>query len=291
MRAVRALLRLSSVLALVVLSSLAVASRGGAATTASGTAVTPDVGGTPAVLSVTPNIEVHNGTVVNVSGFYFHQSATGSFLECNATKTEPTVALDGLQVPVSCTSPTGASATTTTTGEIEPPQGFLIRTGQTGPPTSAATDSSGGSAHTDAASYPCPPTAAQLAAGASCEVAFVDPEGDDAGVDISFATSTVTTTTTTTTTAPATPSTRSTTPTTAPPATTTTLAQTASVSVAATATATPLAFTGPGPGVWGTAIGGLLLLDLGFLVLTAYYRPRQVAGLVGRTVVRLFGGR
>jgi hypothetical protein len=56
-------------------------------------------------------------------------------------------------------------------------------------------------------------------------------------------------------------------------------------------TAGPLAFTGSGPGVWLTAIGGLVLLNLGFLLLTVYYRPRRIAALIGRAVVRLFGGR
>ena len=37
-----------------------------------------------------------------------------------------------------------------------------------------------------------------------------------------------------------------------------------------------LAFTGAGPGVWIMALGGLFLLNLGFLVMTLYYRPREL---------------
>jgi hypothetical protein len=50
-----------------------------------------------------------------------------------------------------------------------------------------------------------------------------------------------------------------------------------------------LAFTGAGPGVWFMAAGGLLLLDLGFLVLTMYYRPRELVSGTGRRISRSFG--
>jgi hypothetical protein len=51
-----------------------------------------------------------------------------------------------------------------------------------------------------------------------------------------------------------------------------------------------LAFTGAGPGVWFMAAGGLLLLNLGFLVMTMYYRPRELVAGAGRRVSRIFGG-
>jgi hypothetical protein len=38
------------------------------------------------------------------------------------------------------------------------------------------------------------------------------------------------------------------------------------------------------------AIGGILLIDLGFLVLTIYYRPRQLFAIAGRKVHRMLGG-
>ena len=50
-----------------------------------------------------------------------------------------------------------------------------------------------------------------------------------------------------------------------------------------------LAFTGAGPGVWFMAAGGLLLLNLGFLVLTMYYRPRELVSGAGRRISRIFG--
>ena len=61
-----------------------------------------------------------------------------------------------------------------------------MTTGTVGPPTTG-TDSSGGNAATDAAKYPCPPTPAQQAAGASCFIAFGDLAGDQATTPISFA--------------------------------------------------------------------------------------------------------
>ncbi len=61
---------------------------------------------------------------------------------------------------------------------------------------------------------------------------------------------------------------------------------------AASATAAPaLAFTGTGSGVWFTGLAGLLLLNLGFLMMTLYYHPRQIPSVVRREVRRLLGGR
>jgi hypothetical protein len=50
-----------------------------------------------------------------------------------------------------------------------------------------------------------------------------------------------------------------------------------------------LAFTGPGPGIWVLGIGGFVLIDLGFLVLTIYYRPRELFAIAGRRVNHIFG--
>jgi hypothetical protein len=52
-----------------------------------------------------------------------------------------------------------------------------------------------------------------------------------------------------------------------------------------------LASTGVGPGVWALAIGGLIFIDLGYLLLTAYYRPRELFALVGRGVSGMFRRR
>ena len=52
---------------------------------------------------------------------------------------------------------------------------------------------------------------------------------------------------------------------------------------AGTATsANTLAFTGPGPALWFTLLAGLLLLDLGYLVITTFHRPRELATKVRR---------
>jgi hypothetical protein len=37
-----------------------------------------------------------------------------------------------------------------------------------------------------------------------------------------------------------------------------------------------LAYTGAGRGVWVTLVGGLLLLDLGYLLVTMFLRPREL---------------
>jgi hypothetical protein len=38
------------------------------------------------------------------------------------------------------------------------------------------------------------------------------------------------------------------------------------------------------------AIGGLVLINLGFLIMTMYYKPSEMLVLVGRRVRRTFGG-
>jgi hypothetical protein len=49
------------------------------------------------------------------------------------------------------------------------------------------------------------------------------------------------------------------------------------------------AFTGVGPGIWALATGGLILVDLWYRLITAYYRPRELLAMVGRRVRRVFG--
>jgi hypothetical protein len=55
--------------------------------------------------------------------------------------------------------------------------------------------------------------------------------------------------------------------------------------------ANTLAFTGAGPGVWVTLLAGLLLLDLGYLIMTIFYRPRQLFLRAGREFGRIFRHR
>ncbi len=76
--------------------------------------------------------------------------------------------------------------------------------------------------------------------------------------------------------------------------TTTTVVRTctsASETAASATDAPALAFTGTGSGVWFTGLAGILLLNLGFLMMTLYYHPRQIPSVVRREVRRLLGGR
>jgi hypothetical protein len=79
------------------------------------------------------------------------------------------------------------------------------------------------------------------------------------------------------------------------PGTTTSAGGTPAATAAAGSTTDPnahtLAFTGPGQATWVLAVGGLLLINIGFLVLTIFYRPREIFAMAGRRVLRIFGGR
>ena len=126
-----------------------------------------------AVLMVSPSTGLTNGQSVNVTASGFAASSPGAVLECNNDAGQPTVSVPGNAIPVSCTNPLLTLKTTDASGNLATT--FSIVTGVTGPP-GAGTDSGGGSAATDAANYPCPPTAAQVTAGDSCVIAFGSPE-------------------------------------------------------------------------------------------------------------------
>jgi hypothetical protein len=191
-----------------------------------------------ASLTVTPSTGLANGQKVTVSGSGLHDNSIGSILECNNDPSQPTVVTEGNAVPISCSNPLTTLVTTSKTGTL-PATSFVVHTGTIGPPATGK-DTSGGSATTDAANYPCPPTAAQLAAGYSCDVTFGDENNDDVIQNITFASqSTTTTTTTTPTTTTTTPTTTTTTPTTTTTTPTTTTPTT-------TPTASTLTNTGPG---------------------------------------------
>jgi hypothetical protein len=189
---------------------------------------------------------------------------------------------------VSCAPPTNSNLlTVSSTGTIS--ASVTITAGTVGPPCGASTDlfskcpttdSGGGNPTTDAAAYPCPPTAAQTAAGDSCGLVFGDNGANNATQTVPIAYVP----------APTPGSGTSTTTTSAAAAAAATAAQTAAATKAAT-TASTLAFTGAGPGTWYTLLGGLLLLDLGFLILTLYYRPREMVQLLSRGVHKSFGGK
>jgi hypothetical protein len=201
--------------------------------------------------------------------------------ECNDAPGQPTVNVGAplnRAVPVGCTGILpSTTVSTTATGAFT--VNFTIILGMTGPPCGSSypvscpvADSAGSNPVEDAAKYPCPPTPEQLAAGVSCQLAFGDAGGSSQTVSISFTSD-------------------------SPPSATTAAASAGTAGTAGTpgassahTAANTLAFTGPGPGLWMLAIGGILLIDLGFLVLTIYYRPRQLFAIAGRKVHRMLGG-
>lgn len=210
-------------------------------------------------LSAAPNTGLTNGQSVTVTGSGFAPSSPGNVLECNNAQNQPTVALGSpvnSSVSVGCTAPSlGPSLTSTSaTGTVS--KSYKVATGTIGPPCGAsgdlvttcpATDSAGKDPKADAAGYPCPPTPAQQAAGVTCSLSFGDQAGDVSQATISFQGESAPSATTTTAATPTTAAGAGVSATTAPP--------TASSSGS-------LAYTGPGPPLWITALGGLGLLVL-----------------------------
>lgn len=135
-----------------------------------------------AQLTVDPGTCLTGGQVVTITGSGLKPNSQGGLAQCNSAS-QPTVTVAGSQVPVSCTNPLAQAVMTTSTGTLAAT--FTIITGFTGPPASG-TDSVGRSALTDARDYPCPPTASQAAAGASCTLAFGDAGGDQLSANLSF---------------------------------------------------------------------------------------------------------
>jgi hypothetical protein len=138
-------------------------------------------------VTVDPATCLVNGSIATVSATGLMASSPenylGTILECNSDPGQPTIATLGDAIPVSCTpalankfSPNGAGTLSTT---------FSIVEGVTGPP-SQGTDSAGNPASTDAANYPCPPTAAQVSEGDTCVLAVSDSGGDQVTVPIAF---------------------------------------------------------------------------------------------------------
>jgi hypothetical protein len=107
----------------------------------------------------------------------------GALVECNTSPSQPTVDLAGNDVPVSCTGFLADSFTPNAPGSLT--RNFPIVAGTTGPPFPGI-DSAGNNAATDAAQYPCPPTPAQVSAGAACVVELEDYGGDKIAVPLSF---------------------------------------------------------------------------------------------------------
>ena len=214
------------------------------ATTFASAAASPTLVATPDT-----GLSLTSGQSIMLTGSGYADSSAGNILECNNDPSEPTVALGGLvdsSVSVGCTGPSFSAnslTSTSATGTIS--KAYTVTTGTVGPPCGATsdivtpcptTDSSGGNTTTDAAKYPCPPTAAQQAAGVTCSLNYGDQANDSSSVTIYFTGET--TGTTTTTAAP-------TTTTTAAPTTTTT-------GVAPTTTTTGVSSTTTTTGVSST---------------------------------------
>jgi hypothetical protein len=253
-----------------------------------------------ASLTVTPSTGLTSGQTVNVTGSGFTDNSIGEVLECNTDAKQPTVALGSpldKTVNVGCTPPnlselvdTNASGSLTST--------YSIISGTVGPPcgpspaaaTCPSTDSTGGNPQTDAAAYPCPPTAAQQAAGDTCELIYGDAQNESGSAPILIGAETSS--------SPP-PTTASTTPT-ATPATTTPPASTPSPTTAATSapstagsptqaaatspaspapSSTSLASTGPGIQLWVVGLIGALMLWLGTMALALGGQPLSVRRL------------
>jgi hypothetical protein len=268
------------------LTILGVASTASAAT--AGKTVTP---------TITPDTGLTNGESVTMTASGLTPASIGNLVECNSDAKQPTVHDGGVvnsDIPVSCTAPSFSKLVTVTAGGTISGT-FNVVQGTNGPPcgpapavvTCPATDSTGGSPTTDAALFPCPPTAAQQAIGDVCTLAYGDEASDAAQGNILFG-SEAPPSATPTTAAPT-----ATTPTTKPPTATTV----APVTGASSGTTTPppavttpapaptaLATTGPGPAVgWLAAVGGVLLL-LGLLVMAVVLDlPRRAMAGLGNT--------
>lgn len=137
-----------------------------------------------AQMKVDPGTCLTGGETVTITGSGLKSNSPGGISECNDAANQPTIAVEGSQVPVSCTSPLDQIVSTSSTGTLNTT--FKIVTGYPGPP-SLGTDSAGTSALKAALSFPCPPTPAQAASGATCTIAFGDAGGDQLSADIGFA--------------------------------------------------------------------------------------------------------
>ncbi len=114
------------------------------------------------ILDVTPSAS--NGRAVMVSASGLPPDRHGEIVECSSANPQPTVVVRGVPTPVSCSRPrrvrAGAEGTFASVR-------FKVVDGSVGPPVSG-TDSWGHPAATDAARYPCPPTAVQDSVGVFC---------------------------------------------------------------------------------------------------------------------------
>ncbi len=143
---------------------------------------TTTIPGGGATISVSPAAGLTDGATVTVSGSGF-DDGPGAVLECNYSPGEPTVTVAGISAPVGCTDP--LQTLVNFSGGKVTAQTFVVHAGVIGPPA-AGKDSAGNDSAADAALYPCPPTPAQKAAGATCVVALGDLGGHQARQAVTF---------------------------------------------------------------------------------------------------------
>jgi hypothetical protein len=174
-------------------------------------------------LSVSPSTGLAGGESVTLTGSGYQPATPGNVLECNTAPGQPTVTLGApvsASLSVGCTAPSYNLVTTSATGALSTT--YNVIAGTVGPPCGAPTDtitvcpgadSVGLDPANDAANYPCPPTAAQQAAGVTCTLTYGDLTRESATAPIVFSgetppppTTPTSTTTTTTTAGPSTPS-------------------------------------------------------------------------------------
>jgi hypothetical protein len=212
--------------------------------------------GTTASVTVTPATCLIGGQTVTVTGSGLVANNIGSVLECNDDSAQPTVSYLSNDIPVSCSKL--ALFTTSLSGEVPAAyQSFIVQEssptytigGQNNGPETGGT----GNLAADAAKYPCPPTAAQEAAGDHCVIAVGDIGGDQVAVPIAFNEAVP-------------PPTGPQGGTTTPPA-----AKAAAKKVGSNS----LAFTGTGPGLWWLGLVGVLFMVLGGFVLAVVDMPRR----------------
>jgi hypothetical protein len=206
-------------------TSLAIYSVNAAVTTTSGTTLTLTTSAAGATCNDSnPQSPIcsglASGDVVNVTGTGFSPGATASIVECNSDPAQPVIVFLGQDVPVSCSSLSLVTIPTKGTNKGKLIGSKTMQTGTVGPPVNSSgfppicyNTSSGsttttstipdcttsGSATTDAANYPCPPTAAQQAAGDTCVLAIGDTAGDRGIGTILFGSEPLPTTSTSTT--------------------------------------------------------------------------------------------
>jgi len=153
--------------------------------------------GANGILNVIPATGLVQRQVVTVTSTGLANHAYGNVLECNDSPGEPTVPVGrpfDLSLPVGCSPPSLKQIVSTSAAGVLLTR-FKIRGGdKVGPPCGlshvfgpcAHSDSSGNHPRSDAHNYPCPPTSAERAIGATCSLVFYDTAGQVVSTPISF---------------------------------------------------------------------------------------------------------